>query len=154
MSDNSQNNPNQSSPPSSGPQSPVAAQPQQEIAAHAPSEDPAQPQQAIAAPAPSEDPAQSAQSKSNPEKIEILLKPVGDAPILKQKKWKLDAQQSVGYVINWVRRYLKMERDESLFFYVNQAFAPAPDQTLKNLYECFGAEGKLVLHYSKIQAWG
>ena len=38
--------------------------------------------------------------------------------------------------------------------YVNQAFAPSPDQTLNNLYECFGSDGNLVLHYSKNQAWG
>lgn len=40
------------------------------------------------------------------------------------------------------------------FLYVNQTFAPSPDQAVRNLYECFGADGKLVLHYCKSQAWG
>lgn len=40
------------------------------------------------------------------------------------------------------------------FLYVNQTFAPAPDQTVKNLYDCYGADGKLVIHYCKSQAWG
>jgi hypothetical protein len=40
------------------------------------------------------------------------------------------------------------------FVYVNQAFAPSPDQNVGNLCECFGSDGKLVLYYSKTQAWG
>lgn len=40
------------------------------------------------------------------------------------------------------------------FVYVNQTFAPAPDQTIKNLYDCYGTNGKLILHYSKSPAWG
>ena len=40
------------------------------------------------------------------------------------------------------------------FVYVNQSFAPAPDQVVRNLYECFGSDGKLVLHYCRTQAWG
>lgn len=40
------------------------------------------------------------------------------------------------------------------FLYVNQTFAPSPDQILKNLYECYGTQNKLTLHYSITQAWG
>lgn len=40
------------------------------------------------------------------------------------------------------------------FLYVNQAFAPSPDQTVKNVFDCFGTDGKLILHYCKSQAWG
>lgn len=40
------------------------------------------------------------------------------------------------------------------FLYVNQTFAPSPDQILKNLYECYGNQNKLTLHYSISQAWG
>jgi ubiquitin-like protein ATG12 len=40
------------------------------------------------------------------------------------------------------------------FLYVNQSFAPAPDHIVKNLYDCYGTDGKLVLHYCKSQAWG
>ncbi len=41
------------------------------------------------------------------------------------------------------------QEKENLFLYVSQAFAPSPDQTLANLCECFGSEGKLVLYYSR-----
>lgn len=87
-------------------------------------------------------------------KVELLLKPVGDTPILKQRKFRVDDSKSVSWILAFVRQYLKMANDESLFLYVNQAFAPSPDCLISNLYDCFGSENRLVLHYSKTQAWG
>ncbi|XP_013789132.1 autophagy protein 12-like [Limulus polyphemus] len=87
-------------------------------------------------------------------KIDILLKATADAPIMKRKKWAVDPCKKIGWIIEFIRRYLKLDPSESLFLYVNQAFAPSPDQEVRNLYECFGADGKLVLHYAKTQAWG
>lgn len=40
------------------------------------------------------------------------------------------------------------------FLYVNQSFAPSPDQIVRNLYDCYETDGKLILHYCKSQAWG
>ena len=40
------------------------------------------------------------------------------------------------------------------FVYVNQSFSPSPDQNVRNLCECFGSDGKLVLYYAKSQMWG
>jgi len=91
---------------------------------------------------------------AKPEKISVLLKPVGDAPILKQKHWLINADKPVAEVITFVSKVLKLDKDSSLFLFVNQAFAPSPDQLIRNLYECFGADGKLVLHYSRSVAWG
>ena len=87
-------------------------------------------------------------------KVDVLLKATGDAPIMKKKKWSVDPDKTVGWVITFIRRYLKLQDSESLFLYVNQAFAPAPDQVIKNLCECFSSDGKLVLYYAKSQAWG
>ncbi|CAH0723093.1 unnamed protein product, partial [Brenthis ino] len=92
--------------------------------------------------------------KSDKVKIDILLKATGNAPIMKKKKWAVDAEKPIGWVMEFVKKYLKLEPEEKLFLYVNQTFAPSPDQLIKNLYECFGTDGKLVLHYCKSQAWG
>ena len=99
----------------------------------------------------------------------------GDAPIMKQKNYKVDNDKKIEWIIAFIRKYLKLEESESLvsefeivtllsiafnirflfqFVYVNQAFSPSPDQSVGNLCECFGSEGKLVLYYSKTQAWG
>ncbi|XP_075973161.1 autophagy-related 12 [Anticarsia gemmatalis] len=93
-------------------------------------------------------------SKSDKVKIDILLKATGNAPIMKKKKWAVDAEKPIGWIMEFVKKYLKLEPEEKLFLYVNQTFAPSPDQIVKNLYECFGTDGKLVLHYCKSQAWG
>ncbi|CAH2036812.1 unnamed protein product, partial [Iphiclides podalirius] len=92
--------------------------------------------------------------KIDKTKVDILLKATGDAPIMKKKKWAVDAEKPIGWIMEFVKKYLKLEPEEKLFLYVNQTFAPSPDQIIKNLYECFGTDGKLVLHYCKSQAWG
>ncbi|GAB6026019.1 hypothetical protein CHUAL_011982 [Chamberlinius hualienensis] len=88
------------------------------------------------------------------QKVDILLKATGDAPIMKQRKWTVELDRPVGSITVFMKKYLKMDPHESLFLYINQAFAPSPDQLIRNLYECFGTDGKLVLHYCKSQAWG
>ncbi|XP_014615984.1 PREDICTED: autophagy protein 12-like isoform X2 [Polistes canadensis] len=88
------------------------------------------------------------------ERVDILLKATGNAPIMKQKKWSVNQDYHIGKVSDFLKKYLKLEPSERLFLYVNQTFAPAPDQTLKNLYDCYGADGKLIIHYCKSPAWG
>ncbi|XP_077288475.1 autophagy-related 12 isoform X1 [Arctopsyche grandis] len=92
--------------------------------------------------------------KTDKLKIDILLKATGNAPIMKKKKWAVDAEKPIGWIMEFVKKYLKLDANEKLFLYVNQTFAPSPDQIVRNLYECFGTDGKLILHYCKSQAWG
>ncbi|KRX86321.1 Ubiquitin-like protein ATG12 [Trichinella pseudospiralis] len=89
-----------------------------------------------------------------PDKIEIILKAVGDAPIMKQRKWEVLKGRTLGWVNLFIRRYLKLEDKDSLFLFVSQAFCPSNDYTLENVYNCFGSSGKLVIHYSMVEAWG
>ncbi|KAK3875424.1 hypothetical protein Pcinc_019708 [Petrolisthes cinctipes] len=94
-------------------------------------------------------------NKATPlKKIDVLLKATGDAPIMRKKKWAVEGDKRVGWVADFIRKYLKLNSSDNLFLYVNQSFAPAPDQLVRNLYQCFGSDGKLVLHYCRTQAWG
>ncbi|ESO89135.1 hypothetical protein LOTGIDRAFT_106494, partial [Lottia gigantea] len=86
--------------------------------------------------------------------VDVLLKPAGDAPIMKKKKWAVDRNKAVGWVSEFIKRYLKFTATDSLFLYVNQSFSPSPDTEIGVLFDCFGSDGKLVLHYCKTQAWG
>ncbi|CAK9302485.1 unnamed protein product [Gordionus sp. m RMFG-2023] len=70
-------------------------------------------------------------------KIEVIFMPVGDAPIMKKKKWSVDTDKTMAW-----------------FIYVAQAFCPSLDQKIENVYHTFGNDGKLILHYCKTQAWG
>jgi len=47
-----------------------------------------------------------------------------------------------------------MEAGQTLFFYVKQTFAPAADVDVGTVYDSFGSDGKLVLHYCATEAWG
>ncbi|XP_036596267.1 ubiquitin-like protein ATG12 isoform X1 [Trichosurus vulpecula] len=88
------------------------------------------------------------------KKIDVLLKAVGDTPIMKTKKWAVERTRTIQGLIDFIKKFLKLVASEQLFIYVNQSFAPSPDQEVGTLYECFGSDGKLVLHYCKSQAWG
>ncbi|XP_012688966.1 ubiquitin-like protein ATG12 [Clupea harengus] len=88
------------------------------------------------------------------KKIDVLLKAVGDTPIMKTKKWTVERGRTVHSLSQFISRFLKLEPSEQLFIYVNQSFAPSPDQEVGVLFESFGSDGKLVLHYCKSQAWG
>ncbi|KAL0107175.1 hypothetical protein PUN28_015594 [Cardiocondyla obscurior] len=98
--------------------------------------------------------ASEGQVQKDKSKIDILLKATANAPIMKQKKWSVSQDNPIGRISEFIKKYLKLDPNERLFLYVNQTFAPAPDQTVKNLYDCYGADGKLVIHYCKSQAWG
>uniref|UniRef100_H3CRQ2 Ubiquitin-like protein ATG12 n=1 Tax=Tetraodon nigroviridis TaxID=99883 RepID=H3CRQ2_TETNG len=86
--------------------------------------------------------------------VDLLLKAVGDTPIMKQKKWAVERGRTVQSLSQFISRFLKLDASEQLFIYVNQSFAPSPDQDVGALFDCFGSDGKLVLHYCKSQAWG
>lgn len=46
--------------------------------------------------------------------VDLLLKATGDAPIMKQKKWTVEADRNVGSIIIFIKRYLKLDSSESL----------------------------------------
>ncbi|XP_063711157.1 autophagy protein 12-like [Symsagittifera roscoffensis] len=88
------------------------------------------------------------------EKIEIMFQPVGSAPILKQKKFKVDPHKTIEFLHSTLKRLLKLTEGDSMFLYVNQAFAPSLDSVLKHLHDCYNIDGKLMIHYCTTQAWG
>lgn len=89
-------------------------------------------------------------------KVVFLLKAAGGAPILKRKKWTLPRSKTMGHIVEFLKKYMKLDPQEypQLFLYVNQSFAPALDTTIGSVNDCFSSEGTLVLHYALTQAWG
>ncbi|XP_075397529.1 ubiquitin-like protein ATG12 isoform X1 [Tenrec ecaudatus] len=69
------------------------------------------------------------------KKIDILLKAVGDTPIMKTKKWAVERTRTIQGLIDFIKKFLKLVASEQLFIYVNQSFAPSPDQEVGTLYE-------------------
>lgn len=46
--------------------------------------------------------------------VDILLKATGNAPIMKKKKWAVDAEKPIGWIVEFVKKYLKLEPEEKL----------------------------------------
>ncbi|CAF0849877.1 unnamed protein product [Brachionus calyciflorus] len=90
----------------------------------------------------------------NPNKIEILLKAAGNAPILKKKKFLLERTKNVNFIIEWLKKYMKLDPKEQLFLYVNQEFAPSPDAEIGTIYDCFKIGNTVIFHYCTTPAWG
>ena len=90
------------------------------------------------------------------DKVVVLLKATGDAPILKRNKFKITASDKFEKVVSFLTTQLKPQigTDGRVFVYLNSAFTPRYDERVSNLYAWYGVEGKLVVNYALQQAWG
>ena len=51
-------------------------------------------------------------------KVEVRLQAAGDAPIMKQKNYKVDGEKKVQWILAFIRKYLKLtEADHLVSFY-------------------------------------
>ncbi|KAG2183139.1 hypothetical protein INT43_006134 [Umbelopsis isabellina] len=87
-------------------------------------------------------------------KVIVQFRAIGNAPILKQKLFKITASQKFQAVTIFLRKELNYGASDPLFMYINSAFAPAPDEIISNLYKSFGTDGFLVINYCTTAAWG
>ncbi|XP_020582458.1 ubiquitin-like protein ATG12 isoform X5 [Phalaenopsis equestris] len=93
----------------------------------------------------------AAESPTSDRKVVVHLRATGDAPILKQAKFKTAGSNKFSTVIEFLRRQL---HKDTLFVYVNSAFSPNPDELMIDLYNNFGFDGKLLVNYACSMAWG
>jgi ubiquitin-like protein ATG12 len=68
------------------------------------------------------------------EKIVVRFKPVGSAPPIPRELVKVASEHKFDFVVNYMRKALKLTEAESVFLYVNSAFAPALDEVVGNLW--------------------
>ncbi|OAQ74036.1 ubiquitin-like autophagy protein Apg12 [Pochonia chlamydosporia 170] len=89
------------------------------------------------------------------EKVVVKFKPVGAAPSLAQELCKISATRKFEEVVRYLRRKLKCKDTDSVFLYVNSAFAPSLDEVVGNLHQCFkNAQDQLIVAYSMTPAFG
>ncbi|KAJ1967732.1 Ubiquitin-like protein, partial [Dimargaris xerosporica] len=86
-------------------------------------------------------------AKPPPAKVIIRFKAVGNAPILKRNFFKINSALKFQAIITFLRKELSYKPSDPLFVYISSAFAPAPDETIENLYRCFETEGQLIVNY-------
>lgn len=64
----------------------------------------------------------------------MRLQPIGSAPILKQKVFKISASSRFSVVLNFLRKKVGVREGDGLFLYVNSVFAPGLDEGVGNLF--------------------
>ncbi|KAK5206690.1 Ubiquitin-like protein [Exophiala xenobiotica] len=87
-------------------------------------------------------------------KVSIRFQPVGSAPILKQRVFKISASSKFSVVLNFLRKKLGVKDGDGLFLYVNSVFAPGLDEGVGNLFRCFKTDDQLIVSYSTTPAFG
>merc|ERR1711990_246312 len=71
-------------------------------------------------------------------KVVILLNAVGDAPLLKQNKFKAQVDKPFAYIVAHIRKQLHLtESDEPLFVFCNSSFVPCLDDKIEDLATAF-----------------
>ncbi|OCK77564.1 APG12-domain-containing protein [Lepidopterella palustris CBS 459.81] len=88
------------------------------------------------------------------EKVTVRFQPVGSAPHLQQRVFKVSSSQRFETVVRFLRRKLGVRESESVFCYVNSVFAPGLDEGVGNLWRCFKTKDELVVAYSITPAFG
>ncbi|VDN95936.1 unnamed protein product [Rodentolepis nana] len=95
------------------------------------------------------------QSPTNdPNKIMVLFKAVGDAPVLAKKRLAIDRSQTVASLVNYLRKKLRMGPNENMFVFVSSSFTPSLDTDLGTIFDCFSTDGILFIQYCTTIAWG
>ena len=63
----------------------------------------------------------------------LHLKAIGEAPALKNAKFKIDGEKTVADVEKFLQKQLKYEG--ALFLFCGSGFSPTPDQKLQTLFD-------------------
>ena len=69
------------------------------------------------------------------EKVVVKFKPVGNAPALAQDVCKISSARRFEEVVRYLRKKLRCQDTDSVFLYVNSAFAPSLDEVVGNLHQ-------------------
>lgn len=91
---------------------------------------------------------------ANPAEVVLVLKAIGNAPKLKVKKFKVPRERTIHFVHSKVKKMLNFGDERTLFLYVDK-FVPSPDETIENIYRCFGSgTGSVTFSYCEEVAFG
>ena len=66
--------------------------------------------------------------------VSVRFQPIGSAPILKQKVFKISASSRFSVVLNFLRKKVGVREGDGLFLYINSVFAPGLDEGVGNLF--------------------
>lgn len=68
------------------------------------------------------------------ETVTVRLQPIGSAPHLNQRVFKLSTNQRFERIVWFLRKKLGVKESESVFCYVGSVFSPSLDEGIANLW--------------------
>ncbi|CDR41044.1 CYFA0S06e00628g1_1 [Cyberlindnera fabianii] len=96
-------------------------------------------------------------TEPNNEKITIRCQAIGSAPQLTPNIFKISYHQPFATLIKFLTKKLKKKlpnKNDVLYCYVNNSFAPSPDEIVGHLYRHFAVNRELVVSYCTVVAFG
>ncbi len=66
--------------------------------------------------------------------VTVRLQPIGSAPHLNQRVFKLSTNQQFATIVRFLRKRLGVKEHESVFCYIGSVFSPALDEGIGNLW--------------------
>mmetsp|Transcript_32034 Transcript_32034/g.92578 ORF Transcript_32034/g.92578 Transcript_32034/m.92578 type:complete len:115 (+) Transcript_32034:81-425(+) len=83
-------------------------------------------------------------------KVEVQVKPIGNAPAARQPRFTIDGSKRFCDLVTYLKKSLNLE---ILHVYCCDAFEPMQDESIADLKRCFGVGGRLTLSYSREAAF-
>lgn len=90
-------------------------------------------------------------SKSPGPKIQIKFQPIGSITPMKPSTCKISADKPFSTINIFLKKRLKVE---NVFCYINNSFAPSPNQRIGDLWAQFKVSNELIVSYCAIVAFG
>ena len=86
------------------------------------------------------------------DEITVFFRSISKAPALKKQRFLIDSSKTMYEIEKYLRRAIGGQKE--VFLHIN-GFCPTPDQTLKELHDCFKtSSGELVISYGLQECWG
>jgi len=95
----------------------------------------------------------SGETDGSPLKVTVFFQPLRDAPALAKPRAKITATQPFGAVVSFLRKKLRVRDGDGLWCYIDN-FAPAPDEGVGSLFNCFKKGDELKVGYSITPTFG
>lgn len=92
-------------------------------------------------------------AKADVATVTVRLQPIGSAPHLNQRVFKLSTNQRFETIVRFLRKRLGVQPHESVFCYVGSVFSPALDEGVGNLWTVRNGNrlvvyiGNLIKHF-------
>lgn len=87
----------------------------------------------------------------NATKIQIKFQPIGSIPSLKPNTCKISSNKPFSIINIFLKKRLKVDH---VFCYINNSFAPSPNEQIGDLWAQFKINDELIISYCAIVAFG